>query len=259
MFGFRQKALIYAVLIGLFSAGHILAQTAMVDEVVTQEVSEQDGIPVIVKHLPDWEKVKDRAVFVSNAEAFSKAAGDQPLALAVSFAPGTEAAVADYDAGKLAIVEFTSPQVATEADAVIQSRLGEAAGSGQSIPVYRRVGNYAVFVFNPKDESSANALIDQVKYEKVVQWLGKNPYAQQKAERYYIETTSDVVINSIRMTGVILLFALIIGGTTGVMIFRSRNRQRLHADAYTDAGGMVRLNLDELSAQTSPDRLLDSK
>jgi len=236
-----------------------LAQTAMVDEIVTQEVSEQDGIPVIVKHLPDWEKIKDRAVFVTNAQGFSKAAGDHPLAAAVSFAPGTEAAVADYDAGRLAIVEFTSPQIATEIDALIQSHLGEALGAGQNVPAYRRVGNYAVFVFNPKDDAAAAALIDQVKYEKVVQWLGKNPYAQRRAERTYIETTSDVVINSIRMTGVILLIALIVGGTTGVMVFRLRNRQRLMADSYTDAGGMVRLNLDDLSAHNSPDRLLDSK
>ncbi len=229
----------------------------MVDEVV-QEVSEADNVPVIMKHLPDYEKVKDKAVFASSSEDFLKAVNNNSLALTVAFAPGTEAAIADYDAGKLAIVEFTSPQLATEADAKIQAYLGEATGpnsGSQNVPVYRRIGNYAVFVFNSKDDAAAAALIDQVKYEKVVQWLGRNPNIQQKKERDTVRTTSEVVLNAIQITGYILLVTLAIGGFAGFMVFRSRNRQRLQADTYTDAGGMTRLNLE--ASPVSTDKLLD--
>jgi hypothetical protein len=230
----------------------------MIDEVV-QEVSEADNVPVIMKHLPDYEKVKDKAVFASSSEDFLKAVNNHSLALTVTFAPGTEAAIADYDAGKLAIVEFTSPQLATEADAKIQAYLGEATGptsGSQNVPVYRRIGNYAVFVFNSRDGASAAALIDQVKYEKVVQWLGRNPNIQQKKERDTVRTTSEVVLNAIQITGYILLVTLAIGGFAGFMVFRSRNRQRLQADTYTDAGGMTRLNLE--ASPVSTDKLLDS-
>jgi hypothetical protein len=258
MFSFVSKVLIASLFSVVFFAGSFSAQTAMIDEVV-QEVSEADNVPVIMKHLPDYEKVKDKAIFASTAEDFLKAVNNHSLALTVTFTPGTEAAIADYDAGKLAIVEFTSPQLATQADAKIQASLGEATGpngGGQSVPVYRRIGNYAVFVFNSRDDAAAAALIDQVKYEKVVQWLGRNPLIQQKKERDTVRTTSEVVLNAIQITGYILLVTLAIGGFAGFMVFRSRNRQRLQADTYTDAGGMTRLNLE--ASPVSTDRLLDS-
>ena len=257
MFSFLLKVISAAFLLTAFFTGPLSAQTAMIDEVV-QEVSEADNVPVIMKHLPDYEKVQKKAVFAASSEDFLKAVGNHPLALSVAFTPGTEAAIADYDAGKLAIVEFTSPQLATAADEKIKSQLGEATGapnSSQNIPVYRRVGNYAVFVFNSKGEAAAAALIDQVKYEKVVQWLGTNPNILQKKERDYVRTTSEVVLNAIQITGYILLVTVAIGGFAGFMVFRSRNRQRLQADTYTDAGGMTRLNLE--ASPVSTDRLLE--
>ena len=36
--------------------------------------------------------------------------------------------------------------------------------------------------FDAADQAAANALLDQVKYEKTVQWLGKDPYLIQQAE-----------------------------------------------------------------------------
>jgi hypothetical protein len=258
MSSFLLKVIFAAFLLSAVFTGSLPAQTAMIDEVV-QEVSEADNVPVIMKHLPDYEKVKKKAVFASTSEDFLKAVGNHPLALSVAFTPGTEAAIANYDAGKLAIVEFTSPQLATGADEKIRSLLGEAAGpnggGSQNVPVYRRVGNYAVFVFNSKDEAAAAALIDQVKYEKVVQWLGTNPNILQKKERDYVRSTSEVVLNAIQITGYILLVTLAIGGFAGFMVFRSRNRQRLQADSYTDAGGMTRLNLE--ASPVSTDKLLN--
>jgi hypothetical protein len=256
MFGFLLKKIAGPFLAVLVFCGALLAQTAMVDEVV-QEVSEADNVPVIMKHLPDYEKVAKKAVFAANAAEFAKAVGNNPAASSINFTPGTEAAIADYDAGKLAIVEFTSPQMATDADQKIAAALGVAASPGQNIPAYRRIGNYAVFVFNPKDEASAAALIDQVKYEKVVQWLGRNPAIQQKMERDTVRTTSEVVLNAIQITGYILLITLSLGGFAGFLVFRSRNRQRLQADTYTDAGGMTQLNLE--ASPVSNDRLLNSK
>jgi hypothetical protein len=230
----------------------VFAQTAFVDNIPdkgAQEVAD-DNVPVLIKHLPDWEKVRKKTQLVSDTAAFSKAVGNDSLAQAVAFTSGTEAVVADYPEGKLAIVEFTTPQMATDNDARIQASLGE----GQSV-VYRRVGNYAVFVFGAKDQAAANALIDQVKYEKVVQWLGTNPNIAQKKERDTVRTTSEVVLNAIQITGYIILVTLTIGGFAGFLVFRSRNRQRLNADTYTDAGGMTTLNLE--SSPVSTDKLLN--
>lgn len=258
MSGILLKIVACAFLLILLSLAPLSAQTAIIDNIPDpgpQELSEGDNIPVLIKHLPDWEKVKDKAILVSNSAAFSKAVGDQPssqAAQAVVFTTGTEAVVADYEAGKLAIVEFTTPQMAADADAKIQAKLGETPG-----PAYRRVGNYAVFVFNPRDEASAAALIDQIKYEKIVTWMGSDPVQLKKLERSYIETTSDVVLGAIQITGYIILITATIGGLAGFFVFRVRNRQRTMADSYTDAGGMTRLNLDDFSTSSSPDRFLN--
>jgi len=50
--------------------------------------------------------------------------------------------------------------------------------------------------------------------------------------------------------------AILTGITVGLLFFRSRDRRRIAMTAFSDAGGMIRLNLDELSAQPS-DRLLN--
>jgi hypothetical protein len=255
MFSFALRTIGILLAAVLFTVGAYAQQTAFVDNIKEppQEVSEGDNIPVLVKHLPDWEKVKGKAVLAENPGALAKAVGDQPVLSVISFTAGTEGVVASYDAGKLAIIEFTTPQMATDADAKIQDSLARSAG--QRLPVYRRVGNYAVFVFDPKDEQSANALIDQVKYEKVVQWLGSNPNLAQKKEHDVVKSTSEVVLNAIRITGIILVVTLSLGGLAGLLIFRSRNRQLSQADLYTDAGGMTTLNLDGL-VQTRRDNLL---
>ena len=60
---------------------------------------------------------------------------------------------------------------------------------------YRRVGNYAVFVFDAPGAEAANQLIDQVKYQQVVQWLGQNPFAYEQATREFTETTLGVLVS----------------------------------------------------------------
>src|SRR4029453_11413117 len=72
----------------------------------SQEVSDGDGIPVLIKHLPDWENVRSRAVFANNSAGLQTALGARPILNLIEFVPGTEAVSAHYDAGTLLIVEF---------------------------------------------------------------------------------------------------------------------------------------------------------
>ena len=64
------------------------------------------------------------------------------------------------------------------------------------------------------------------------------------------------IINTIKATALAILFCLGIGGIFGSVIFARRRAQAALREQYTDAGGMVRLNLDELAAQPVPSRLL---
>jgi len=219
----------------------------------SQEVSEEDGIPVLIKHLPDWENARNRATYTNNTNDLRKALGERSVFDLIDFAGGTEAVIAPYEAGKLLIIEYTSSQVSIEADNQFKQRLAEQP---QNPPVfYRRIGNYNVFVFDAKDEAAANILLDQIKYEKTVQWLGEDPNRQAKYERYIGITMANVFLSTTIwiVSGVGL--AILTGIIVGLLFFRSRDRRRMAMSAFSDAGGMVRLNIDELTAQTS-DRLL---
>lgn len=216
----------------------------------------EGDIPVLVKHLPDWEKAQERALYATTLDRLKSIAGNQPILDAVSFGGGAEAVTATYGPARLVIVENTTPQLATDNDSRIQGRLKELREQGQSVPAYQRVGNYSVFVFDAPDEQAAAQLIKGISYEQVVQWLGNNPRALERAQRQYAETTAGIILAVVKASGLSVLLCLLIGGLFGGLVFRHRRAQQAASTAYSDAGGMVRLNIDGMSAQRDPARLL---
>lgn len=217
----------------------------------------QGDIPVLVKHLPDWESQQRRILYAVNQNTLKKAISNQPILETVSFEGGVEAVIANYDSQRLVVVEFNTPQLATENNSRLTARIQELRNQGQPVPTaYRRVGNYSVFVFDAPSELAANQLIDQVKYQQVVQWLGKNPYAYGDAVREFTQTTLGVLVSVVQASGLVLLGSLAVGGFMGALLFTRRRAKQQVRDAYSDAGGMLRLNLDEMDPNTDPARLL---
>ncbi len=217
----------------------------------------ENDIPVLIKHLPDWETAQKRAIYAVNIGPLRNSISNQPVLNELSFEGGTEAVTANYGLSQLVIVEFTTPQFAGDNDRRIVAKIQELKTQSQPGPTaYRRVGNYSVFVFNAPDEKTANELIDQVKYEQVVQWLGDDPYLYERIQRYFVQKTAGVVIAVLESSGLSLLFCLSVGGLFGALLFRRRRARQRGAEAYSDAGGMVRLNLDEISEGSDASRLL---
>ena len=135
-------------------------------------------------------------------------------------------------------------------------KLQELRNQNQPLPAaYRRVGNYAVFVFDAPSTEAANQLIDQVKYQQMVQWLGENPYRYDRAVREFADTTLGVFVNVVKASGLVILGSLAVGGLLGALLFSRRRAQQRAVEAYSDAGGMLRLNLDEVT-RPDPRRLL---
>ena len=108
-------------------------------------------------------------------------------------------------------------------------------------------------MFDAGDETGANALLDQIKYEKTVQWLGEDPNYQKKYERYVAITTADIFLSTTILIVSGIGFAVLTGIVVGLLFYRFRDHKRGAVAAFSDAGGMIRLNLDELTAQTSID------
>jgi hypothetical protein len=223
------------------------AQTPSKPTAKSLEVSEVDGVPVLIKHLPDAERVQAEAKFIKSPEELRAAVGDRPVLGAIDFAGGTEAAEAEYPAGKLVIVEYTNPQGSIDADQKVTQAIAQG---GAGLPTaYRRIGNYNVFVFDGTDEAAAASLIDQVKYEKSVQWLGEDPFLLKRVEKYFVTTTRDIFISTVIVIVMGIGGSILAGIIAGFIYFRFRDNRRERSPAFSDAGGLTRLNIDDLTSE----------
>lgn len=244
--------------------GHPLAPDALENlaRLLAETLDKGEGdIPALVKHLPDWQNVQHRILYAVSLDTLKKALDNQTVLDVVSFEGGAAAVVAQYEAGSLAIVEFNTPQIATTNDHNIAAKINELRAAipplGKSAPsAYRRIGNYAVFVFDAPSPEVANQLIDQVKYQQVVQWLGENPFSYEKATREFTETTLGVFVSVVKASGLALVGCLTVGGFLGTLLFSLRRAQQRAREAYADSDAMLRLNLDELTPESNPARLL---
>ena len=225
---------------------------------LSESIDRGEGeIPVLVKHLPDWENASRNAVYVVSVEQLKRKFGMESVFGAVSFDGGAEAVTTDYGAQHLVLIEFNTPQAATDQNNKITAKIQELRNQGQPSPTaYRRVGNYAVLVFDAPSQELANQLIDQVKYQQVVQWLGQNPFSYEQATREFTETTLGVFVSVVKTSGLALVGCLAVGGFFGALLFRFRRAQQRARDAYADSDAMLRLNLDDLTPESDPARLL---
>jgi len=220
----------------------------------TIEKGEGD-IPVLIKHLPNPDEAQKNAVYLNSFSTLTSLAPQQPVFTAVQADGNADAAFATIGSSKVLLVEFNTPQLATENDQRIVARIHELWNLGQPAPTaYRRVGNYSVFVFDAPDARTANQLIDEVKYEQVVSWLGDNPNILRDAQERYVDTTLGVLVAVLKASGYAALACLAIGGLIGGLLFTYRRSQQKAVTAYSDAGGMLRLNLDEMTVDLSNQR-----
>lgn len=228
-----------AILLLLFAGIQVSAQDAK-----KAASPEEDKTPAVLLHLPEWETVRNSAVYGRNLAELSRATGERVELGVIDFTEGVEAATAAYPVGRLVIVEFPTPQVSVFED----QKISAAIPSG-STTVYRRIGNYSAFVLDANDTAAANALLDQVKYQKYVQWLGPSPEVPTKAERDFTITTAGVFLSTFYAILMGIVLAGVLGLLCGLLYFRYREKERSRLPTFSDAGGMVRLNLDGLTPE----------
>ena len=215
-------------------------------------------VPILVLHLPDWEKkVGGDLGFAVTLPALQQAAGHRPALDVIDFDGGAEAATAKYGSARLVVVEFSTPQHAFDADAAVNQRIAQLKAENQPVPaLYWREGNYSVFVFDAPDAAAAEQLASGVKYEKDVRWLGHNPHADEIIARRYTAKMGGVILTTLITTGLAILLCLGIGGVIGGAVFLRRRARTDEQQVYTDAGGMMRLNLEDLNTPPGSVKLL---
>jgi hypothetical protein len=217
-------------------------------------VSDDDKTPSLIKDLPESETVRNRATLAQNTDDLRKALGERSVFDLINLGGGIEAVTAGYPQGKLLIVEYPTPQTSIDADGQFKQRLGE---SPQNPPIYyRRIGNYNAFVFDASDEPAANSLLDQVKYNKTIQWLGEDPLPAIYRERDLAIQTGDLFLSTLILVVLGFGSTILAGVLVGLIFFYIREQKRHTTQIYTDAGGMTRLNLDGLTSEHRHERLL---
>jgi hypothetical protein len=78
----------------------------------------------------------------------------------------------------------------------------------------------------------------------------------RRAERAFINDASDLFISTLLIILSGIGLAIVAGLAVGIFFFYLREQKRSTMEAFSDAGGMIRLNLDDLTPQISSDRLL---
>jgi hypothetical protein len=172
-------------------------------------------------------------------------AGDAEAAMA-EYAPGSGPAAETASAGsraRLLIVEYHTPQFAYDALARINAYLATLSEEERNRIIIKRQGNYIVEATNFDDREYAQGLIDSVEYPYTVKLLDpltpyNDPFHTQKAARMLISTFS--------IMGLAILMVLFVGSTFGTIIFLKRRKHQ--REMFSDAGGMLRLDLDPFEA-----------
>lgn len=250
----RKLLMILTILAAsVIPAATVCAQETVFPQIVRSQEVDDDGVAVLIKHLPDWQSVRPRVKFTNNLGDIAATLGERPALAGVEFVPGTEAVIAPYDAGRLLLIEYPSPQASVDTDTRVSQYL---ATSGDSSVAYRRIGNYNAFVFDVTDTVGANALLEQIKYEKNIRWLGEDPFYQNRAERSFVVTTSDIFLSTVLVIVLGMGTSILAGLGFGIIYFMFRERRRAGMSAYSDAGGMTRLNLDHLTPDIAGSKFL---
>ncbi|MGI9056641.1 MAG: hypothetical protein ACR2F2_12670, partial [Pyrinomonadaceae bacterium] len=84
------RFVILICVLSLFSIS-VSAQQNASPQIKSQEVSDVDGIPVLIKHLPDWENARNSASLITSADELKNALGERPVFDSIEFIGGTEA------------------------------------------------------------------------------------------------------------------------------------------------------------------------
>ncbi len=210
-------------------------------------------------HLPGEGKVADSEKYLVGPVVLAKTQEFSDLKEVVNFSGGTEATTAKYSNGNgtfsLMIVEYHTPQMATDGEAQFQSYFGKLSEQERSQRILKRIGNYIAITTAVQDRASAEKIVSTIKYTPVVYWEARkitdipvafrppDPLAIQEASQ-----TANMLVRTFYWIGVMLFGAIVLGVISGGIFFywnRYRRRKLGLDNMFSDSGGTVRLNLDE--------------
>lgn len=182
------------------------------------------------------EHARDMFDFAGDAEAvaaqYNQPGGNAPAGSAAGLSPML----------KIAIVEYHTPQFATDAMTRATGYLSSLSENEQQQIILKRVGNYVVEAVNVRDRAMAESLVNSVQYPYTVKWL-RNPLWPTN-DPFRVQKAAQMLVSTFGLLGLILGTVLVVGGVFGTTIFLKRRKRQ--QEVFSDAGGMLRLDIDQL-------------
>jgi hypothetical protein len=225
--------------------------------------SQSGNLPVLPSHLPEQHRIAGSEKYLVGPAALANLKGFSKLKDFIKFDGGAEIVVADYKIGddpmSLMIIEYHTPQLASDGHRNSTKYLDSLSQDEKGSQILKRVGNYLVHAINVKDTTEAENLIGQIKYEYKIYWEGNklsdvplefrppDPVAVEEAN-----TTLLIMIRSFFWVGALMTGSILLGLVAGCSFFyyrRYRRRKLGLDDLFSDAGGSIRLNLEDYLLQ----------
>ena len=163
---------------------------------------------------------------------------------AVMLSPATSAPL------KLVIVECHTPEFATDELSRVSSYVGSLSEVEQQSIVFKRTGNYIVAAVNVGDRQLAEGLVNSVEYPYTVKWL-RNPLWPTN-DPFRAQKAAEMLLSTFGILGLILLTVLAVGTLFGTSVFLKRRKRQ--QEIFTDAGGMLRLDIEPFLLALPPKR-----
>ncbi|MCC6745513.1 MAG: hypothetical protein IT175_16750 [Acidobacteria bacterium] len=241
----------------VFVTGGSAIERATIASAVAATVTRVAPNAPIVDNLPSAGRIPATERYVSSHELLMRLRPDLVEDVYRLGSGGADAAIADYaqaDAppARLLIVEYQTPQLATEAQQSVAAWYERLDQSEQASRLLKREGNFLIEATGVASVDGFRPTVDAVKYDyKITMLDGPMPAVQLDTAREAY-TTAMLLIGSVRLVGAGALIALVLGMAVGAFVFA--RRRRAAANVFSDAGGMVHLELDGAVRALEPGR-----
>ena len=177
-------------------------------------------------------------------------------------APSPNKAVPDPPPGKnaspgpenlpltLVIVECHTPEFATDELARVTGYVTSLPENEQQQIVFKRTGNYIIAAVNVRDRELAEGLINSIQYPYTVKWL-RNPLWPTN-DPFRTQKAAEMLLSTFGLLGLIILTVILGGSIFGASVFLKRRKQQ--REIFSDAGGMLRLDIEPFVLALPPKR-----
>lgn len=246
--------------------------TGKIADAVPLKADENPSLPT---YLPEENKIVESEKYMIGPVAVGLSKEFSDLKDLIDFTGGTHAASANYQENNgnqmsLILIEYQTPQFASDGYARLNSYISSLSEESKRQRILKRVGNYVIEGVNVTEISTANSIVEKIKYMVKVYWEGQNLGAVPLEQRPPDPTALNEAVQTGRLLftvfywiGLLFIGTITIGLVSGGTFFywrRSQRRKMGLENVFSDAGGIVRLNLDRLLASANENlKLLGKK